>query len=200
MDDLVKNELRAAMRAKRRELPLTRQAELSVAACSHLLASECWQKAHRVALYTAARGEMDTVPLLENAWGSGKTVLLPLCSRTEQGKMWMVPCSGPENLATGAFDIPEPLLAPQDVEKVRLDKASPDIIVLPGVAFDRTGTRLGMGGGYYDRLLALPEYANCLRIGLGYAFQLVESLPRQKWDLPVHAVCTEKELQWIRTE
>ena len=74
--------------------------------------------------------------------------------------------------------------------------AAPDIIIVPGVAFDANGTRLGMGGGYYDRLLALPRYADSLRLGLAYSFQLVDSLPRQTWDVPVHAVCTELGILW----
>ena len=54
-----------------------------------------------------------------------------------------------------------------------------------------------MGGGYYDRLLALPRHAASRRVGLAYSFQLVDSLPREAWDMPVHAVCTEKGLVWI---
>ena len=75
---------------------------------------------------------------------------------------------------------------------------APDLIVAPGLAFDRNGVRLGMGGGYYDRLLALPRHRDSLRIGLAYAFQIVDSLPREAWDVPVHAVCTEKGIVWIR--
>jgi len=200
MDNLVKNDLRTTMRAKRRALPPSRRAELSAAACAHLLASECWQKANRIALYAAVRGEVDTGLLLENAWASGKKILLPLCSRTEPGRMHMVTCSGPESLGTGAFGIPEPIPVHQSSGKILFSEDYPDIIVLPGLAFDYKGTRLGMGGGYYDRLLALPEYSDSLRIGLAYAFQVVESIPRQEWDLPVHALCTEKEIQWILTD
>lgn len=101
--------------------------------------------------------------------------------------------SGPDTLKHGpdarnpGQDAPDPAGPP-----------APDLIIAPGLAFDRDGIRLGMGGGYYDRLLALPRHNNSLRIGLAYAFQLADSLPRQPWDVPVHAVCTEKGLVWIR--
>lgn len=75
----------------------------------------------------------------------------------------------------------------------------PDLIVVPGVAFDRHGYRLGMGGGYYDRLFARPEYTRSTRIGLAFGFQLVDFLPGEDWDLPIHALSTERGLLWIQT-
>ena len=82
-------------------------------------------------------------------------------------------------------------------QPVRFEATAPDLIIAPGLAFDRNGIRLGMGGGYYDRLLALPRHAASRRVGLAFAFQFVDSLPREAWDMPVHAVCTEKGLVWI---
>jgi 5-formyltetrahydrofolate cyclo-ligase len=106
--------------------------------------------------------------------------------------MTFAPCSDAAPLCAGRFGIPEPAPgAPQG------DCPAPDLIILPGLAFDRTGTRLGAGGGYYDRLLARPSYADIPRLGLAYAFQLVETLPREAWDLPVHAVCSEQGILWI---
>ena len=64
-----------------------------------------------------------------------------------------------------------------------------DVMVLPGLGFDRAGGRLGRGGGHYDRLLALPHRA--FRVGLAYDFQLLtERLPRDPWDVPLHAIAT----------
>ncbi len=55
-----------------------------------------------------------------------------------------------------------------------------------------------MGGGYYDRLLRRPEYARGLRIGLAFALQVVDELPREAWDMPVHALCTERGILWMQ--
>ena len=216
-----KDDIRRRLRALRSQLDPGERERLSLAACGHILASKAWQRAATVALYMAVRGETDPAALLENAWQSGKTALLPACSRAEPGLMVFAPCPGPGSLCPGLFNIPEPslpggqagfdalaaacgLTAPADAPSSGTDSPAlaappaPDLIIAPGLAFDRNGIRLGMGGGYYDRLLSLPRHENSLRIGLAYAFQIVDSLPRQPWDVPVHAVCTEKGLVWIR--
>lgn len=92
-------------------------------------------------------------------------------------------CRLPENDDTGPFALPAP---------------PPDLIIVPGVAFDLSGHRLGMGGGYYDRLFARPEYIRAMRIGLAFGFQAVDYLPGEDWDRPVHALSTERELLWIQ--
>ena len=209
-----KEELRRELRRRRKELSAEERQRLSRSAADGIIAAAVWRQAETVALYMSVRGEIDTTPLLAHAWDSGKLVLLPACSRKEQGKMCLVACSGADGLCTGSFGIPEPPLSEEETEFHELytddcgnsdtpdaaDKGIrpvPDIIVVPGLAFDRKGARLGMGGGYYDRLLALPRYRNSLRLGLAYSFQLVDSLPREDWDVPVHAVCTEQGMLWI---
>jgi 5-formyltetrahydrofolate cyclo-ligase len=190
--------LRAAMRVARRALSAEKRAEASRLACGHLLASALWREAAAVALYIAVRGEVDTAALLDAAWREGKTVLLPLCAPEQSGTMRLAACAGPEQLRPGAYGIPEPVpRAPIDWEQPDLAPSPPDLTVVPGLAFDLKGYRLGMGGGYYDRLLALPAYAETCRLGLAYDFQRIESVPRRDWDIPMHALCTEKELLWI---
>lgn len=281
-----KDEIRRRLRDLRSRLDPGERQRLSLIACGHILASRVWQRAKTVALYVAVRGEIDAGPLLENAWQSGRTVLLPACSRAEPGLMVFAPCAGPDALCPGPFNIPEPALPGGQADFDALAAAcglagpaagpptgpdagpnarpsgpdshgdagtpnfdpdaansnpdgsksdsdprncgpdspnpspdasnsgpdtphsgpatpdlagppAPDLIIAPGLAFDRNGIRLGMGGGYYDRLLALPRHAASRRVGLAYSFQLVDSLPREAWDMPVHAVCTEKGLVWI---
>ena len=140
----------------------------------------------------AVRGEAATDLLLQDAWSGGKTVLLPLCDPERAGCMELVPCAGPEQLRSGYCGIPEPVCPEPSVLVV------PDLIVVPGVAFDAQGFRLGMGGGFYDRLLARPEYAGVVRLGSAYAFQCIEKLPHEAWDMPVDAVCTEKGVIWTQ--
>jgi 5-formyltetrahydrofolate cyclo-ligase len=187
----LKKLLREHIRAARKALDNGRQESASRLACAIIRSSEVWKQARVVALYMAVRGEMSPAPLLQAAWEQGKTVLLPLCDPDIFGAMRLVPCDGPESLTTGAFGIPEPL-PPRDDAPI----PAPDLVIVPGVAFDRQGYRLGMGGGYYDRLFAGPACVDARRLGLAYDFQLVETLPRQHWDMPMHGVCTEKELIW----
>ena len=213
---LDKKKLRCDLRRRRASLAPEDRQRLSLAAAEDVIASVHWQRAATVALYVAMQGETDTAPLLAHAWENGKTVLLPACSRKEPGKMCFVACSDPDALCPGLFNIPEPAASDEELEfLLTTDECghngesaardahnsrtppTPDLVIVPGLAFDRTGTRLGMGGGYYDRLLALPRYRNSVRLGLAYSFQIVDNLPREDWDVPVHAVCTEQGILWI---
>lgn len=191
-----KNALRASMRERRSALSQAQQRELSRLACERLLASEDWKNAPVVALYIAVRGETDCGLLLQDAWEKGKTVLLPLCVPGRKGEMRFVPCSGPDKLRPGAYGIPEPV---EDAASSATPFLVPALIIVPGVAFDRAGNRLGMGGGYYDRLLAGATYSRCLRVGFAYSFQVTDRLPVEKLDVPVHALCTDAELIRIST-
>ena len=71
-------------------------------------------------------------------------------------------------------------------------------MLVPAVAFDSHGYRLGFGGGYYDRLLAKPEMDEAVTIGLCYDFQRLDGLPTNAWDEPVQGVCSESGLKWFR--
>jgi len=206
-----KDAVRAEMRAKRQALSTQERDRLSQAAAELLLQTPVWQQARSVALYVAVRGEMDTDPLLQAAWQSGKQVLLPRCvprcvmdapdaMRVTGGPaiLRFIPCRGPEGLAPGAFGIPEPKNTPNTID-LAVDnepEVVPDLIVTPAVAYDRRGVRLGQGGGFYDRYFFRPEMAGVLRIGYIYAFQMVPRLPRDPWDLPVDCVCTDQSILW----
>ena len=187
-----KDALRAEMRAKRLALTAQERCDLSRSAARLLLRSPLWEKARSVALYIAARGEMDTGPLLQAAWQSGKQVLLPRCVMEEPAALRFMPCQGLETLAPGAFGIMEPNIPP--IAGTR--EIVPDLIIVPGIAFDRKGVRLGQGGGFYDRYFFRAETAGVPRLGYIYAFQLVDFLPRDSWDMSVDAVCTEESILW----
>lgn len=201
-NDMDKAALRARFRNMRLALAPDERARLSHSACEHVLYSEVWKRSARVGLYIAVRGETDASLLLHNAWESGKTVLLPLCSPSEKGVMRFVPCPGPEALRPGLFGIPEPI-APEGGASISAPTPPPpDLFIVPGVAFTvQAGQpkqlgRLGQGGGYYDRLLAAPEHARAFRMALAYAFQIVPELPVDDWDCPMHAIAMEKGIIW----
>lgn len=196
-----KQKLRSAMRAKRLSLSEDERTALSNRACVFLHGSPEWESAAVVVLYMAVRGEADCGPLLRDAWARGKTVLLPRCSGQKQGEMRLLPCSGPEGLQPGAYSIPEPVLDEAALETLASGLIpKPDLIVVPGLAFDRLGNRLGMGGGYYDRLLSQPAYAGCFSVGFAYSFQIVEHVQTGGHDIPVRALCTDSNLIRITDE
>lgn len=186
-----KDALRDKFSRMRQALGPAERSRLSARASACLLADRAWQEARIVGLYMAVRGECDSSALLEAAYAAGKQVLLPRCSGLEKGRMEFVPSLAGAALQPGAYGIPEPL------PDAGAERPEPDLLVLPGLAFDRRGLRLGAGGGYYDRYLAGAGRQGILRIGLCYDFQVLESLPRQSWDMPVHALCSESGLLWI---
>lgn len=184
--------LRKAMRLRRGTLTAEAAREWSRAAQEAVLADAAWRGASCVALYAAVRGEADTTLLLADAWERGKRVLLPRVAAGVAGMMDFVPCEQGQALETGCFGIPQPC-GTMRAETLQI----PDLVIVPGVAFDREGRRVGSGGGYYDRMLGRPDMRDAVRIGLAYAFQLVDRIPAEAWDAPMHALATEEGLAWI---
>jgi len=190
-----KGALRARMLEQRAMLPPEEAAWRGRSAQNHVLVSPPWAKARIVALYMPIRGEVDTGLLHSRAWAEGKCVLLPRCIAGRRGEMELVVCKDTTDLAPGLYGILEPLPA---LPAIDLDdpKQAPHLLMVPCLAVDRQGCRLGYGGGYYDRLLRRPALQVTLCIGLIYTLQFVPSLPKESWDALLHGVCTEEGLVW----
>lgn len=185
-----KQNLRRLMGAQRRSLDPGRYADLSLKAQKHLVASSRWKKAATVALYMPVRNEVDTRYLLETCWEEGRAVYLPLCSPEMAGQMEFHACRGLDDLSPGLYGILEP---GADAEKYSAcTRPEEMLLVVPGLAFGKNGTRLGQGGGYYDRILNRPEFEHAFLVGLAFSFQVVDDLPVESHDRPVAAVCTDK--------
>lgn len=154
--------------------------------------------ASRLPAFTFSIGsEVDTRPLLRERWAKGLPVLVPRVHSDGMMEFYRLGVS-PDALAVGDFGIP----TPDPSRDQAVDPKEIDLLVPPGVAFDPWGNRLGRGGGFFDRYLTrLPEATP--RIGLAYECQMVESVPREDWDIPVRSVITERtvyevqRLEWI---
>ena len=130
-------------------------------------------EARIVLLYSALPDEVPTLPLLNRLTTEGKTVLLPrVVSDTD---MELRRYTGPNDLEPGAFGIMEP------TGELFTDYDLIDVAVVPGMAFDREGHRLGRGKGYYDRFLALLPHI--YKIGICFPFQLVDKVPADAHDM-----------------
>ena len=134
--------------------------------------------AKTVMLYYSLPDEVDTHSLVDSLLMSGKHILLPRV--TGEGTMELRRYTGPSDLAQGAYNIMEP------TGEVFDDYAAIDLAVIPGVAFDSDGNRMGRGKGYYDRLL--PKLANTYKLGICLPFQLVEKIPTDKHDVRMDEV------------
>ena len=142
---------------------------------------ELFRNASCVALYHALPGEVQTAELIER-WADRKRILLPLVAGND---LRLLRYDGPRSLHVGAYGILEPR---PDGEEPPLEEI--DLIIVPGVAFDRERNRMGRGKGFYDRLLSTLDAP---RIGLCYDFQLVEQVPVEPFDKRMDRIITERE-------
>lgn len=149
------------------------------------------RRPRKVACYLANDGELDLAPLLKSLRASRRRVYLPaLHGRT----LRFLPYDDDTPLVPNRFGIPEPDVPPRRRCRAR----DLDLVLMPLVAYDAAGNRLGMGGGYYDRAFSYLRHRSVwkkpLLIGIGYEFQRLPSLPSQPWDVQLHGVATEQRL------
>jgi 5-formyltetrahydrofolate cyclo-ligase len=192
-----KQTLRKQLLAEREALSADMVHACSIAAQGHISGLQEWKKARQIVLYVAFRNELDTSELLRQAWRDGKTVLLPRVDPERKGEMDLCPCRGEHELLRGTFGVrePDPLACPP--MSPDHPEFGPDLLLTPGLGFDRQGNRLGFGAGYYDRYLAHPSMKRTLKIGFAYSFQILPELPADPWDVRMNALCSEKELTWL---
>ncbi len=145
-----------------------------------LFRTKVFKKAKIVMLYVSFDGEVKTEGMIQKAKKLGKIIALPVCNARSCS---ITPCILEHNMLfrKGLYGIKEPRLK----KPVALDKL--DLVVVPGVAFDKKGNRLGRGKGYYDRFLSLLP-PDTPRIGLAYDFQILPSVPVTCTDQPVNRV------------
>ena len=160
-----------------------------------LLSLDRFREAKSVMLYLPARGEVDTWPLLDHFWEQRAEILLPRCRENAPGIMEACAVASREDLGPGCFG----LIEPQAGRARKVQTPEPEVILVPALAFDRQGFRLGFGGGYYDRFLPALSCSPLL-IGPAYAFQIVDSIPVEPWDRPVEMIATPDFLAHIPLE
>lgn len=179
-----KLQLRREFRRRRLELPLAARRRAALLAARRLARSRAFRRAARIALYLAVGSELSTLPLIALCQRQGKRVYLPRIGR--EGRMRFVAYDAAAGWRRNRHGIREP----RRLAAIPLSEL--DLVLLPLVAFDATGTRLGAGGGYYDRLFAGRRGRRPLRVGYAYAVQQADALPRDPWDQPLHAAVTER--------
>ncbi|WP_433467031.1 5-formyltetrahydrofolate cyclo-ligase [Spirillospora sp. CA-142024] len=187
MQDIVsKTDLRAAVLGRRAAMPPEARAEAARPIRDALLSVPEVEMAGTVAAYVSIGNEPDTRSLLFALWKRGTYVLLPRL--LPDGDLDWASYEGPDSLVPGARGCLEPSEPPRGVNAV----GSADVVVVPAVAVDRTGIRLGRGGGSYDRALARVGPA-ILTVAPLYDAELVASLPAEPHDQRVRAVVTPSQ-------
>ena len=181
----IKRVLRERVLAERDRLPPAVRATASVAIATSVAARDDFRAAKTVLLTLAFGSEWDTLALLLTALEQGKTVVLPRVDTTTRTLQLCRLTEPARDVLPGYRGIPEP-----QQHCALIGAEAIDWVLIPGVAFDPAGRRLGYGGGYYDRLVpALRSDAD--RIAGAFDLQLVDFIPVAPHDAPVHAVVTE---------
>lgn len=191
-----KTRLRRLVLAKRRALSNTERLEKSQAIARRLVFLEEYQRAQWLHLYLSFRDEVITEGLVEETLAQGKQVVVPVVRKGPESIILSELKNYPEEIGPGAYGIPEP--REQSIREV--DPAQVDLFVLPGVAFDLRGRRLGYGAGFYDRILAprkqdqMPRTGAVPVIALAFECQVVERMVAFSHDIPVHKIVTENRV------
>lgn len=179
------------MRKKRESLSPQQIHEASAAICMRLWQLRTIQRAAHIAAYLATNNEVDCEPVVEEAWARKRRVYLPILA----GKSLYFGAANPATeMRPNQFGILEPVVRARDLRS----PGALDVVVVPLVAFDAEGNRVGMGGGFYDRSFAFLNRRNTWRhpklIGVAYEFQRIDQLAPSPWDVRIDAVVTEKKV------
>lgn len=183
-----KQQIREEIAALKATLPKETKAALSQKISERLIQSTYFQKAHCIALYYALTDEVQTAGLIES-WYQKKKIVLPVVCGDE---LRFYTYTGSHHLKKGALGISEPDITNPAAEWVAKEEI--DLFVVPGIAFDRNGNRMGRGKGYYDRYFAGIKADTHPIIGLCFDFQLLPEVPTEPHDRKMTYVITESLL------
>lgn len=181
-------DLRRAMNERRRGL-----APDQLQAASRAVAGRLWRlpvmaRATGIGAYFAVAGEVDCTEIIGEAWERHRRVWLPVL---QGARFHYAPYRQDSPLEENRYGIPEPVAGRRALREARCM----DLVLVPLVAFDGSGNRLGMGGGYYDRSFSFrrnrEHWRRPVLVGLAHEFQCVRRLPAKPWDVPLDFVVTE---------
>jgi 5-formyltetrahydrofolate cyclo-ligase len=171
---LAKNKMRELLVQKRRVMSTADRQMYSQQILDQLEQMTCFREAKTILLYYPIQNEVDVLPLVKK-YKHEKTLLFPVSHRRA---MTVHPYAGNAMMHRRKVGIPEPT-TPMYTGEI-------DLVVVPAVAFDAKGRRLGRGGGFYDRFIKKQTHA--VLVGVGYDFQLVENVPAARHDQRVHRI------------
>ena len=179
--DKMKSEIRKIIKSKRSSMDNAEVVEKSRMASKNFLESEIYKNAGCIMLYMPLGNETDTSSIINTAFCDGKKLTFPV-TNAENGEITPYYAAENTEFAKGAFSVREPLKTEvADLEEI-------DVILVPGIAFDKTGARIGFGKGCYDRLL---KDTNAIKVGFCYDFQVCEEFITEEHDIKMDFLVTE---------
>ena len=180
-----KAQLRRIIKSRLVQIDESQRVEKSRKACQYLIEADEFRKAHTVMIYLSFAHEVDTTAVILHCWQHGKTVVAPKVSWQQRHMIPVEINSLESGISTGAGGLRNPTTGmPMPLEDI-------DVVVAPGLAFDRKGNRLGRGGAYYDRFLA-SEQLKATVCSLAFAEQIVDAVPVEEHDRRVDFIVTDE--------
>lgn len=181
----MKNTVRASILSQRNTMHLSEITQKSLLIKERLFRHKEFQHAHTILFYVSYGSEVATHEMIQTCLATGKKVVVP-CTDAKHKRLSLSELRRWDDLGVGAYYIQEPKVECR--YEVSIDAV--DLIIVPGIAFDCAGHRIGHGMGYYDRLLS--ENVKATKIGLAFELQLVEKIPAEHHDVSVDMIITEK--------
>jgi len=186
--NLDKNSIRDSVAAKRSSLSDAEAEQKSLQISNNLQALDIFKLSRRIALYFPIQKEVRTQYIFDQAVNCEKEVYFP---RVNGSSLDFYRVNNLEQLRPGKLGVFEP-----DTNLPKVNIQHINLYILPGLAFDRSGNRLGFGKGYYDR--ALDNVPQSKKVGLAYEFQLLDSVPVDEYDRKVEMIITEQGIVFSR--
>jgi 5-formyltetrahydrofolate cyclo-ligase len=188
-----KKRLRRELRQWLRDLSPQQAHARSLAAAQRLVETEAFTQATAVMLYLPLIGEVDTRPIALRAWQADKTVTVPLVSHEQKHMIPVTLRSFEEPMTLDHLGVRSPRTGePMPISMI-------DLVIVPGLGFDRNGRRLGRGAGFFDRFLARPEFGGVV-CGLAFDEQVVDELPADIHDVSMHMIVTDRQVLRLSPE
>lgn len=182
-----KNRIREHYKALRKGMDPELKREYDECICQRFMSLASYRFADSLLLYAPLNGEIDIMPIAQDALNKGKTVAFPRCNKADHTMNYHI-VSELSELKTGHYGIREPNRSLPIYDPLQR-KGENAVCFVPALAFDRNGYRIGYGKGYYDRYLG--DFGGA-RMGVSYSFCVVDSLPRGRFDTAVDFLMTEK--------
>jgi len=178
----VKKVIRQTIREQRNELDAAWTEATSTLICERIQSLAPFNEAEMVGIYLALPGEVQLDALIEYCRELGKRICIPVYDSALKTCV-MAEWHANAELVAGKWDVLEPS------EQRRISDDNIDLMLVPGVAFDKNGERLGRGGGYYDRML---KHSSAYHVGVAFQFQIIDALTTESHDMPMELVVTEQ--------
>ncbi len=174
----MKSQIRKQLIEKRNSISQSEAVAKSKIICDKLLKDPDYKKSKTIMFYISKGNEVHTNELIEKSLKTKKVIVPKII------KDGLICCeiNSLSNMSQNCFGIMEPK------DEIACDISSIDLIIVPGIAFDKSGHRIGFGKGYYDKLL---KNAKCKKIALAYDFQILEKIPADEWDEKIDKIITD---------